>query len=221
MRYKLLKKERAALQASFPMLTLHPDDAGGGRVTGILYVMDGVGFTVNLVLSKNYPDEVPELFCREEEIDWIEDRHVYPNSGGTACLCVASEYRKYWPPDSTIATFLKVLVWPYFVGQAYYDAHGCWPAGRDRPHGPEGVIEAHRELVGLPKDTDHETVIGFIELIARPNHPKGTMECPCGSGQLLRRCHRAVVARIRKTVDYNHAKRDLDYVRHVLPGRSR
>lgn len=212
MRYKLLRKERAALEASFPMLTLRPDEKGGGRVTGILHVMDEIGYTVNLVLSKNYPDEVPELFCRKEEIDWVADRHVYHDSDGKACLCVDLEYRKHWPQGSTIADFLNVLVRPYFTGQAYYDTHGRWPSGRDRPHGPGGIIAACRELIELPEDTDDGTVIGFLKLIACRNHSKGTMECPCGSGQLLRRCHGAIVARARRTVDYSHAKRDLNRV---------
>lgn len=212
MRYKLLKKERAALKAAFPMLTLQPDEKGGGRVTGTLHVMDGIGYTVTLLLSKNYPDEVPELFCRKEEIDWNVDRHVYPDSVGKACLCVDSEYRKYWPHGATAADFLNVLVRPYFIGQAYYDAHGCWPAGRDRPHGLEGIIAAHKELIELPEDADDETVIGFMKLIARPNHPKGTIGCPCGSGKLLRCCHRALVLRVREVVDYRHARRDLDRV---------
>ena len=215
MRRKLLKKELAALEARFPMLTLRPDETGGDRVTGVLHVVDGIGYTVNLVLTKNYPDEVPKLFCREKEIDWKADRHVYPGSDGMACLCVASEYRKHWPPGSTIADFLDVLVRPYFAGQAYYEAHGRWPPGRDRPHGPEGVIDAYKELIDLPGDADYGTVIGFMELIARPNHSKGTIECPCGSGKLLRRCHRALVAHVRDMVDYRHARRDFDYVRRV------
>lgn len=214
MRRKLLKKERAALEARYPMLTLRPDEAGGNRVTGVLHVVDGIGYTVNLVLTKNYPDDVPMLFCRKKEIDWNVDRHM-SGSDGMACLCVASEYRKHWPSGSTIADFLDVLVRPYFAAQAYYDAHGRWLPGHDRPHGPEGVIEAYKELIDLPGDADYGTVIGFMELIARPNHPKGTMECPCGSGQLLRRCHRALVARVRKVVDYRHAKWDLDCVRRV------
>lgn len=216
MQYKLLKKEQAALEAHFPMLTLHPDNSGGSRVTGTLYVMDGIGYTINLVVSKNYPDEVPKLFCRQEEIDWEVDRHVHPNSGGLACLCVASEYRKYWPPGSTLADFLNILVWPYLVGQAYYDAHSHWPADRDRPHGLEGVIEVYMELLQLPRDADRGTVVRFMELIARPNHPKGTMECPCGSEQLLRHCHLALIACVRREVDYRHARQDLDLVIHAL-----
>lgn len=214
MRHKLLKKERAALEASFPMLTLHTDNTGGGHVTGILYVMDDVGYTVNLVFSKNYPDEVPKLFCQKKEIDWEIDRHVYPNSDGLACLCVASEYRKYWPPGSTLADFLNVLVRPYLVGQAYYQAHGSWPTGRDRPHGSEGIIAAYKELIELP-DADHGTVIEFMKLVARPNHSKGTIECPCGSRQLLRHCHGALVARVRRVVDHRHARWDLDCLRRV------
>jgi len=210
-RHKLIKKERAALKAKFPMLTLCPDGIGGGRVTGVLQVVDGIGYTVNLMFSKNYPDEVPRLFCRKEEIDWKADRHVYPDSDGMACLCVASEYRKHWPPSSTLADFLDVLVWPYFVGQAYYEAHGHWLDGGDRPHGPEGIFEAYKELLG-PLDMDHATIIGFMKLIARPNHSKGTMECPCGSGLLLRRCHGTLVAHIRRMVDYRHAAHDLKFV---------
>lgn len=214
MRHKLLKEERAALEAKFPMLSLCLDETGGGRVTGVLHVVDGIGYTVNLVFSKNYPDEVPKLFCRKEEIDWNPDRHVYPESDGMACLCVPSEYRKHWPLGSTLTNFLDVLVWPYLVGQAYYEAHGHWPVGRDRPHGAVGIFGAYREMIELPEDTDQVTVIKFMKLIARPNHSKGTIECPCGSGQLLRHCHGALVARIRRMVAYRDAGHDLKFVQN-------
>lgn len=55
---------------------------------------------------------------------------------------------------------------------------------------------------------------GFMNLIAHPNHPKGTMACPCGNGQLLRHCHGAFIARVRGMVDYRHAIRDLDRVQN-------
>lgn len=212
MKYKLAKKERAALAARFPTLMLDTDETGG-RVTGIMEVMDGVGYTVNLVFSTNYPDDVPELFCREEEIDWILDRHALPGANGRACLCVRSEYRKHWPLDSTLADFLDALVRPYFVGQAYYDAHGFWPLDRERSHGVRGIIEAYEDFIGLPIGKNHGIVIAFMKLVAMSNHPRGTTLCPCGSGLQLRRCHGKLVARLRGTIHYRDAAWDLAFMR--------
>ena len=218
MEYKLAKKERAALAARFPTLTLSIDEKGG-LVTGVMEVTEGIAYTVHLVFSTRYPEEVPELFCRKEEIDWTADRHVYPDTNGKACLCVRSEYRKHWPVDSTLADFLGVLVWPYFVGQAYYDAHGCWPPDRERPHNMGGVIEAYEDLVGLPRGTDQEVVVAFMELISSRRHPPRTMDCPCGSTEQLHRCHGKRVACLRRTIDFQHATKDLDCVRRASGGR--
>ena len=208
MKGTLAKRERKRLAEAFPSLTLdtwkHP-----ATVKGVVRLDSGVGFTVHLEVPGSYPHGVPIMKCDPKEIPWEADRHVHPDSG-TACLCVASEYRKYWPYGSDLTDFLKVLVRPYLIGQAYYQVHGLWPLNHERSHGFEGIIEAYRDLLGSLGTVSETTIRSFMELLARPRCPKGHELCPCGNGARLRNCHRSLLVELRRVVDPIHARGDLE-----------
>ena len=176
-------------------------------VKGTMQVADEVGYSVNLLIPDRYPQDIPELRCDPREISWDIDRHVYPRTG-FACLCLLSEYRFHWPHGSNLADFLKDLVQPFFVGQAYYQVHGRWPAGAERSHGREGVIEAYRDILSSLGPATSETIQRVMELLVRKNHPKGHETCPCGSGKTLRHCHRDLLATLRRQIDPRHATSD-------------
>ena len=129
MRRDVAASERKRLAEAFPSLAL---DAASvpAAVTGTLHLDSGIGYSTHLEIPGNYPRGIPKLRLDPKEIPWEIDRHVYPESG-IACLCVSSEYRKHWPPGSDLTDFLEILVRPYLIGQAYYQAHGHWPPALD------------------------------------------------------------------------------------------
>ena len=134
---EVANRERERLAAAFPTLTLDTSEAPA-TVTGTLWLDSGIGFSVDLRIPNDYPEGIPRLTCRPEEVPWIEDRHVV--GSGVACLCVSSEYRLHWPRGSDLKDFLKCFVVPYFVRQAYYQTHGQWPPGQERSHGAAGIV---------------------------------------------------------------------------------
>lgn len=211
MRADVVAEERARLAEAFPSLTLDTLKVPA-RVTGTLRLDSGIGFSVNLEIPGNYSRGVPELRCDRREIPWEIDRHVLPC--GRACLCVASEYRKHWPPGSDLADFLQNLVRPYFIGQAYYQAHGRWPPDRERAHGPEGIMQAYGELLAPlgPEPATPSVIVGFIRFLARRNEPGGHEACPCGNGVRLRNCHQPLLRELRGTVAPEHATTDRDFL---------
>ena len=81
-------RERERLVAAFPTFTLDTS-AEPATVTGTLWLDSGIGFSVDLRIPNDYPEGIPRLYCRREEIPWTEDRHVM--GSGVACLCVSSE----------------------------------------------------------------------------------------------------------------------------------
>ena len=217
MKRDLARREHEHLAEAFPSLKLdtstHPV-----TVKGVMWLDSGVGFTVHLEVPGNYPRGTPIMKCDPKEIPWEVDRHVYPRSG-IACLCVQSECRKHWPHGSDLTDFLRVLVRPYLIGQAYYQHHGHWPLGHERSHGYDGIIEAYQELLEPLGMVSEATIRNFMELLARPSGPKGHESCPCGSGARLRNCHRSFLASLRQVVDHEHAKSDLllfDHYRHSV-----
>ena len=203
---ELLATERNCLEEAYPDLFLDGSRAQA-VVKGVMNVIGDVGYGVNLLIPDRYPQGIPIQRCDPKEIPWDIDRHVYPGTG-VACLCVPSEYRFHWPHGSNLADFLRDLVQPFFVGQAYYQAHGRWPAGAERSHGREGVIEAYRDILSPLGRVTPETIQRVVELLLRKNHPKGHETCPCGSRKRLRHCHRDLLATLRRQIDPRHAESD-------------
>ena len=206
MRRDLAAKERKRLAEAFPGLTLDRSKLPV-TLTGIMWLDSGVGFSIHLEIPGNYPRGIPRLACNHKEIPWQIDRHVDSDTG-LACLCVSSEYRKYWPLGSDLTDFLKVLVRPYFVGQSYYQDHRHWPPGHERSHGAAGILEAYEELLARLGSVSLSVILKFLLLLSRRTHPKGHEACPCGSGMRLRNCHRSLLMELRHTIDPEHAQQD-------------
>ena len=202
----MVARERARIRQMFPNLALDTATGGEAIVTGVIEVIPDGGFSTYLIVPDNYPNGVPSLKCNPKEIPWEVDRHVYRD--GMACLCVASEYRTHWPRGSDITDFLSTLVLPYFVAQAFYDAHGHWPATGQRSHGREGIFESYREYLQPLGSVSERAVQDTMKLMARVSAPKGHDPCPCGSGKKLRKCHRELFSKLRRKIDRRHAASD-------------
>jgi hypothetical protein len=207
------KGELEELTDRFPFLHFNAESEDVAPIiTGTFPVGPDIGYTTTLELPRGYPSEVPILHCDPAEIPWELDRHVVTQSGH-ACLCARSEYRLHWPEGSSISEFIQRLVRPFFLGQFYYETHGCWPPTGARSHGWPGIVEAYVELCAPLGDTSLPTILRVMRLLSRKNHPQGHEICPCGSGRLLRHCHRAVIAKLRRSVRPQDAATDLLHVK--------
>jgi hypothetical protein len=202
-------KETARLRELFPTLELQLDpNKRLAYLRGVLSISDGVGYTTNLHLPAGYPIEVPTLQVDRGEIQWLADRHVNAQTG-EACLCVRSEYRLHWPHGSDLSVFIERLVRPYFAAQLFYDTHGSWPEGAARSHGPEGIIEAYRDLTAPLGNSSLSVIEKVMRVLASKRRPQGHEPCPCGSGLVLRNCHSAVLRHLRENIAPGHAAADL------------
>lgn len=207
---EVASRERERLAEAFPTLKLETSEVPA-MVTGTLRLDSGIGFSVDLRIPDNYPEGIPRLICRCEEIPWIEDRHVM--GSGVACLCVSSEYRLRWPRGSDLTDFLRCFVVPYFARQAYYQTHGQWPPGQERSHGAAGIVESFRETLAELGSPSVATIERFLIMMASPAHPKGSDPCPCGSGKKIRKCHKRLVRALRNNIDPQLARYDLSVLR--------
>ena len=207
----MVVRERERLREAFPELSLITSNGEYAVVSGVISVIEDLGYHVDLAVPDDYPKGVPELRCHPGEIPWILDRHVLPKTG-MACLCVASEYRIHWPRGSDLTDFLQSLVVPYLVAQLYYDAHGRWPENGERSHGREGILEAYRDLLAPMGIVSEQTIRNVMRVLAGRQHPKRHDRCPCGSGKKLRKCHRPIVWELRRKVERRHAASDYELV---------
>ena len=206
----IASRERERLVAAFSTLTLDTS-AEPATVTGTLWLDSDIGFSVDLRIPDDYPEGIPRLVCREEEIPWTEDRHVM--GSGVACLCVSSEYRLHWPRGSDLTDFLTCFVVPYFARQAYYQTHGQWPPGQERSHGAAGIVESFSDTLSELGSPSVATIERFLIVLASHGHPKASDPCPCGSGKKIRKCHRRLVWTLRNNVDPQLARNDLSLLR--------
>ena len=213
------RRELEEVGSRFPFLRfdLPPDDVAP-VITGTFPVATDVGYTTKLELPWDYPVELPILHCDLAEIPWELDRHVVPQNGH-ACLCARSEYGLHWPEGSSVSDFIERLVRPFFLGQFYYETHGCWPPTGERTHGWRGITEAYVELCEPLGDTSLDTIIRVMRLLARRNDPQGHEVCPCGSGKNLRHCHRAAISDLRRRVRPQDAADDLTHVSRFAAAR--
>ena len=69
------RRARPPCGRAFPALKLDTS-AEPVTVTGTLWLESGFGFSVDLWILDDYPEGIPRLICRPEEIPWEVDRHV-------------------------------------------------------------------------------------------------------------------------------------------------
>ena len=74
----------------------------------------------------------------------------------------------------------------FFLGQYWFEKAGKWPFG-EQPHGPKGLEEAYADALGIPNKK--KNILYHLRLLSK-DWPKEHWLCPCGSGKLLRYCHR-------------------------------
>ncbi len=182
------------LRARFP--TLHAvieDDACMVRGT-----FDPVGngcpvdrYTLAIALPANYPNSLPKVWESDERIPRQTDRHVFPDS--SLCLGVELQLWIDLAGDFSIDRVLDIPVRNFLIGNSLVEIGQDWPHG-DRSHGVAGVLEYFGELIGT---TDEMTVAKFLVDVAR-GKLKGHWPCPCGSGLIVRKCHRQAVEKVRQ-----------------------
>ena len=205
----MVVRETERLGEAFPELALNTTNGEYAIVSGVIRVIEDLGYYVDLAVPNDYPKSVPKLRCHPSEIPWLLDRHVIPKTG-IACLCVASEYRVHWPRGSDLTDFLQRLVVPYLAAQLYYDAHGSWPESGQRSHGGDGIVEAYRDLLEQMGTVSERTIRNVMGMLAGRQHPREHDRCPCGSGRKLRKCHGPIVWELRGKVDRRHAASDYE-----------
>jgi len=222
---KLFREERAALASAAPLL--------GMVIAGIGFRLSGtytlewecsvvhgtygifipgsdrqIEYGISILMPSKYPKEMPILFCNDPKLPVGNiDRHIMDN--GSACLGVYADIMTRWSKKPEILCFLDGFVAPFLVWQAYYDTHHKPPLWGERPHFTDGIIDYYAELLHINKGL---SVVEFMRLLARKNHPKGHEICPCGSGLRLRNCHRELIYSTREKIAWQYVAKDLQAV---------
>lgn len=195
----LYATEMSAVRQRYPDVAIKITQ---GRVclNGIFPVNAQDGSTIRhyhlaIVFPASYPEWIPDCWMLEPSVQHIADRHM--EAKGRACLCLPHEIPGYFPEGIRFKTYADHLLTPWLVGQAYFDVHGRWPPWPTRAHGKEGIIQGFADLLGI---SDPAAIDRYARLLVRESPAKGHEQCPCGSGQKLRNCHKELYRRSRAAI---------------------
>jgi hypothetical protein len=155
-------------------------------------------FLIELTIPKDFPDSIPTIRETAGRIPRTLDRHM--NAKGEACPLVPEEWLLLPRQERNIISFLEGPVRNFFLFQALKERGQSWPWG-ERPHGRAGLLQSYSEMLGVNEDL----VPGYLYCLSR-RELKGHLDCPCGIGRKLRRCHSEQVRALREKIPIELAK---------------
>ncbi|MGA7323550.1 MAG: hypothetical protein WBX25_03460 [Rhodomicrobium sp.] len=144
-------------------------------------------FFVQINLTDGYPLESPKVFEVGGRIPRNSEHHINPD--GSLCLGVPEELWLEMQGHFEIGAFIEHLLTPFLIGVSEKLRTGQWP-GPERPHGAAAICEFYGAYIGCSSPPQ---VMELLQLLLQKKELKGHWLCPCGSGQILRRCHGQLV----------------------------
>ena len=147
-------------------------------------------FNVELIIPNNYPVELPTV---RETKGKIDKQYEHRYNDGTLCLAVPIEERRIFFQQPTLLGFVNNLLIPYLFGYCYWQQHRIHPFG-ESAHGHKGIIQFYFDLLGV---TNEITVLAVVSFIYEFGY-RGHHLCPCGSGEIVRRCHGKTLLLLKK-----------------------
>ena len=163
-------------------------------------------YAVEIVFQHSYPKVEPYVKEAGGTIPHDADHHINPD--GSCCILIWDVWAST-SEDTSVQAYFDGPLKNFFLGQHEKHKTGKWPFGEWK-HGKEGLIDAYAELLGC---ACKESKISYLLRILRKDWPRGHWDCPCGSGQIIRKCCRAELAGLSKKVSPKSAKRMLACLR--------
>jgi hypothetical protein len=205
---ELAEQIRSDLRARYPGLHLFIEPDGSAAVRGTFPVLSGEGreldrYRVTIELPPDYPRSLPIVREVGGRIPWKPDFHV--NADGVACVLLPDDRWRCFPVGAPFVQFLDGPVHDFFLGQSLIALGEAWPFGQ-WSHGAKGVREYYQWLLHTDDST---TIVRYLEVLAKPDL-KGHWECPCGSGEKIRRCCRAQIVELRNKIPPDVARKALE-----------
>lgn len=179
------------LQRCYPTLHAFAED-GVCHVQGSIEIVPGDRYYVDIALPANYPHAAPSVWETANRIPRELERHTFPD--GSLCLGTPLSLCLDLQGDFSIEKVIDIALRNFLVGNSLVEEGKPWPYG-DRAHGSAGIVEHFGELIG----TTDPAAIGRFLLALMDGKVRGHWDCPCGSGLVIRKCHRDAVERLRNS----------------------
>lgn len=182
------------LQSRFP--TLHAFiEEGQCRIRGTYPVLEGTReldrYQIEVALPDDYPRSMARVWETAGRIPRTTDRHTFTD--GALCLGTPIALWIELQGRFTVERILDMPVRSFLIGNALVEEGQPWPHG-ERSHGAAGILEHFGELIGTSDDwTVAKLLLDLVNEKVRGHWP-----CPCGSGRIIRQCHREAIEKLRQ-----------------------
>ena len=204
-----LQQEIKALQAAYEELQVQSEQEISGWLTfNRTHKIDSPAiedtFEIKLLIPKDYPLNLPMVF---EVSQKIEPEYEHINSDRSFCLAVPMEERRFFLKEPTLLGFVNNLVVPYLYSYCYWKKHGTYPFG-EASHGKTGVEQFYENL--FRSQVDSVMIRGLYKIFK--NGYRGHEHCPCGSGKVIRKCHKEELFDLAQPAKRNALLKDLSHL---------
>lgn len=142
-------------------------------------------FELEISIPNGYPKVLPIVKEISGKLD-INYRHL--NESGSFCLAAPLEVKRIFSDQPTLAGFVDNLVIPFLYSYCYWRKYNLMPFG-ELSHYGEGIVEYYLEQFGV---TDKKEITVGLCKIYKYGY-RGHHDCPCGSGKIIRKCHKETV----------------------------
>ena len=142
-------------------------------------------FNLVVIVDKSGQFLVPIVWLPKETIPFGFE-HVYQDK--TCCLGVTHELISIWGKDQTAKDFFDKIVDTFLINYLSYKNNKVCITG-DRPHGKLGITDYYKKFFNVNSE-QCENILRYINIKAKKKeYAKGHNQCPCESGNILRKCH--------------------------------
>ena len=147
-------------------------------------------YTVEINIPKEYPKELPTIKETGRRIK-REFRHIYNNH--ELCLATFADMKLKLGENFKLLDWIDNFVVPYFFSNSYFEKYKILPFG-ERSHGSIGILEFYTEYF---KVDNKKSAYNILKYSCEKKY-RGHDECPCGSGEKIRNCHKDIVLKSKE-----------------------
>jgi hypothetical protein len=141
-------------------------------------------------------DSFPTVLPSVREIAGRIPRTFHKLADGSLCLGAPLAVQAALRGKASLLQFIERCIIPYLAGYAVFERTGKMPFG-ELSHGRKGLLEEYRNLTGA--DTNAQCV-AFLKLLGMKKRIANKLECPCGSGRRVGKCHHRRLISLRRSV---------------------